>query len=279
MLGLTHHYLGQQPVALEFTRRALRQPRRLDPSSGTGYQVETPIAMATQVARILWLQGLPEQAATAAAEALAAAFGGHPFATMYALTLAAVPVALWSGALDEARRLIGLFAAPAIGNRGVERWRLCYDNILKLRAGSADDALMAAYIEARVDLSSLSSLAALTPAGNAPLPSVAREPDPPLWNAPEILRVDAELLLRHGPPGAAKAAEAKLLHALDIARQQTALSWELRAATSLARLWWRQARVDQARELLSVTYRQFTEGFDTADLIQARGLMENFGSL
>jgi predicted ATPase len=64
-----------------------------------------------------------------------------------------------------------------------------------------------------------------------------------------------------------------LLRALEIARGQTALSWELRAAMSLARLWRRHGRAAEARDLLAETYGKFTEGFSTSDLVQARKLM------
>ena len=62
--------------------------------------------------------------------------------------------------------------------------------------------------------------------------------------------------------------------ALAIARQQQAKSWELRAAMSLSRLWQRQGKRDQARELLASVYGWFTEGFDTADLQDARVMLE-----
>ena len=62
--------------------------------------------------------------------------------------------------------------------------------------------------------------------------------------------------------------------ALDIARCQEAKSWELRASTSLARLWQKQGKKDEARELLAPVYEWFTEGFDTADLKDAQVLLE-----
>jgi class 3 adenylate cyclase/predicted ATPase len=65
--------------------------------------------------------------------------------------------------------------------------------------------------------------------------------------------------------------------ALDIARRQQAKSWELRAATSLARLWKRQGKRHEAYDLLAPVYGWFTEGFDTADLINARALLEELG--
>ncbi len=62
--------------------------------------------------------------------------------------------------------------------------------------------------------------------------------------------------------------------AVEVARQQQAKSWELRAAMSLARLWRDQGKVQQARELLAPVYGWFTEGFDTRDLKEAKALLE-----
>lgn len=62
--------------------------------------------------------------------------------------------------------------------------------------------------------------------------------------------------------------------ALDVARRQSAKLWELLAATSLARLWQRQGRREEARELLTPVYDWFTEGFDTRDLKDAKALLE-----
>ena len=68
-------------------------------------------------------------------------------------------------------------------------------------------------------------------------------------------------------------AEACFQRALDIARRQRAKSWELRAATGLSHLWARQGCRDEARELLQAIYGWFSEGFDTADLKEARALL------
>jgi predicted ATPase len=70
------------------------------------------------------------------------------------------------------------------------------------------------------------------------------------------------------------AAEASFRQALDVARRQEARSLELRAATSLARLWRGQGKVEAARDLLAPIYGWFTEGFDTADLKDAKALLE-----
>jgi predicted ATPase len=69
-------------------------------------------------------------------------------------------------------------------------------------------------------------------------------------------------------------AETWLQRALDVARRQEAKSLELRAATSLARLWQRQGKRQEAHDLLAPVYHWFTEGFDTADLKDARALLD-----
>jgi predicted ATPase len=74
-------------------------------------------------------------------------------------------------------------------------------------------------------------------------------------------------------------AEGYFEHALSVARQQQAKSWELRAAMSLARLWRDQGKTVEGRELLGPVYGWFTEGFDTRDLKEAKALLEDFGGL
>jgi len=72
-------------------------------------------------------------------------------------------------------------------------------------------------------------------------------------------------------------AETCFRQALDVARRQEAKSWELRAATSLAHLWQSQGKRQEAHDLLAPVYGWFTEGFDTADLKDARALLEELG--
>ena len=89
----------------------------------------------------------------------------------------------------------------------------------------------------------------------------------------ELYRLQGELLLTHASEHHAEA-EACFQQALDVARHQQAKSWELRAAISLARLWQQQGKRAEARELLAPVYGWFTEGFDTADLQDAKALLE-----
>ena len=89
----------------------------------------------------------------------------------------------------------------------------------------------------------------------------------------EAYRFRGTLLLRQAVPDVAQA-EACLQQALAIARRQQAKSWELRAAMSLSRLWQQQGKRTEAYDLLTPVYGWFTEGFDTADLQDARALLE-----
>jgi predicted ATPase len=88
----------------------------------------------------------------------------------------------------------------------------------------------------------------------------------------EAYRLQGALLLRQAVPEMAQA-EACFQHTLAIARRQQAKSWELRAAMSLARLWQQQGKRTEAHELLAPVYGWFTEGFDTADLQEAKALL------
>ena len=98
-----------------------------------------------------------------------------------------------------------------------------------------------------------------------------------LWYVAELLRIKGEIVLRAGALNAAAAAEELFGQAIEWARRQEALSWELRAATSVARLWHQQARTEPAREILAPVYGRFTEGFGTADLRAAKTLLDSLG--
>ena len=93
------------------------------------------------------------------------------------------------------------------------------------------------------------------------------------WCEAEINRVTGEIALM-SPKRDVPQADSYFERALSVAREQQAKSWELRAATSLARLWRDQGKSRQARELLAPIYGWFTEGFDTRDLKEAKALLE-----
>ena len=96
------------------------------------------------------------------------------------------------------------------------------------------------------------------------------------WEA-ELYRLKGELLLMQMGAGfmpPTEEAETCFCHAIDIARRQSAKSLELRAVVSLARLWEKQGKKEEVRQMLSEIYGWFTEGFETADLKEAKALLE-----
>jgi predicted ATPase len=95
------------------------------------------------------------------------------------------------------------------------------------------------------------------------------------WYVAELLRIKGELLLQEAADQSISAAEYCFHGALEVARQQGALSWELRAALSLARLRVRQERQHDVREILAPVYGPFAEGFETADLRSAKLMLES----
>jgi predicted ATPase len=93
------------------------------------------------------------------------------------------------------------------------------------------------------------------------------------WYEAEVHRLAGEIALKLRQREKSEA-YAYFSRALAVARLQKAESWELRASTSLARLWRDQGKPQQARELLAPVYGWFTEGFDTRDLKEAKALLE-----
>jgi predicted ATPase/DNA-binding winged helix-turn-helix (wHTH) protein len=276
ILGLTHHFLGNQALARQFVDRVREQTRNPGPAQNTDFQLDPRIAMPTLLARIQWIQGFPDQARATVQEAIDAAVeADHWLSLCYVLGTTACPLALWLDDQAQIQRYLGMLLDRGSGSPVVAMQRRCFAELLRLRQGSAADRLIAAFIEPRLDLSTVDALTALAlasaPTIAVPLPEA--EPTDALWSLPEVLRVDAELLLWHAAPSAPNAAETKLLRSLDVARRQSALSWELRSATSLARLWGRAGRTTEGRDLLAAICDRFSEGFGTADVIAARQLL------
>ncbi len=96
------------------------------------------------------------------------------------------------------------------------------------------------------------------------------------WYEPEMYRLKGALLLQQSSNHQAEA-ETCFHQAIAIAQNQQAKSWKLRAATSLARLWQQQGKHQEAHDLLAPVYEWFTEGFDTADLKDAKALLDALG--
>ena len=260
------------------------------------YQWDQRVVTHCFYARILWTQGFTEQAMSIAEEVVDYAHGrGHVLSLLYTLGHAACPIAVYSGDLVTADRYAKLVADLA-ATHGLDAWSMWAQSleavILLKRGESAAGAQLlrtalgglpegAFYLNRNLFLAELAEgfgVAGQTAEGLTLIESVlARaERTEEGWCLAELLRKKGELL--SVAPTAVADAEKCFQRALEVARRQDALFWELRAATSLARLWHGRRRTSQARRLLSAVYRRFTEGFGTADLVAAKALLDNLPS-
>ena len=270
ILGLTHHYLGNQAAAGQALERVRTIVRQTGTATDTDFQLASEVAVPALLARILWLRGFPDQAMAALHEAIdASRRADHWFSLYYIVCLAGCPVTLWIGDLAQTQAYLDM----TVNNAANDRWKGCWALMLRLRKGGAQDRLVASFLEPRLDLSTAATISLMTSLPVIPIPQPDQDVGEAEWNLPEILRVNAELLLWHGGPDAVAGAEAQLLRSLDVARQQSTLSWELRSATNLARLWHYGGRIAKARDLLAATVDRFTEGFGTSDVVTARRLL------
>ncbi|MEJ2266573.1 MAG: hypothetical protein P8X95_24260, partial [Anaerolineales bacterium] len=241
----------------------------------------------------LWCLGYPDQASRKSQQALALAHRfDHPF------TLA--DVLCYAGCMFNAMRrdaqalkedadaLIRLSHEKGIAGAGWSGVGMCFQGealamlgqvqeaIPQIRQGIAVDESAGVQLNKPLALRSLAKAQAQaghTRAGLATLVealALVEETGERHWEA-ELYRLRAEMYLMQGDE---TEAEASLQKAIEIARRQSAQSWELRATIDLARLWQKQGRGDNAREALSEIYAWFTEGFETPDLIKAQALLE-----
>jgi predicted ATPase len=270
ILGLTQHYLGNQAEAGQALERVRTIVRRTGTATDTDFQLTSEVAVPALLARILWLQGFPDQAMTVLQEAIdASRRADHWFSLYYTVCLTGCPLTLWIGDLAQTQTYLDM----TVNSAANDRWKECWALMLRLRKGGAQERLVASFLEPRLDLSTAANILSMASLPIIPVPQHDENIGESEWNLPEVLRVNAELLLWHGGVGALAEAEAQLLRSLDVARRQATLSWELRAATSLAQLWQRGGRVASARDLLAATVDRFTEGFGTSDVVTARRLI------
>jgi tetratricopeptide (TPR) repeat protein len=281
MIGMSKHFLGDQIGARRHLTEALSYNSAVD-SRRDIFRFQTDLSVSARVflARVLWLQGFSEQAAAAAQTSLAEAQAtGHAVSLCLALALAACPVALWVGDLAGAACYTRMLLDHS-REHSLPLWRefgVRFQKVVVIKGGDLEERA-----EPNFSFRSLTGLAelaeALTDAGRIDEAATAVEAGIELsaggWITPELLRLKGELCLAQGAPSAAAAAEGLFRQALESARPQGALSWELRAATSLARLLESRGRRAEAIACLRPLYDRFTEGFDDADLRAAKRLLD-----
>lgn len=292
------HHIGRQEEARQHLEDVLDRPIAPRQRSQLSHNhVDGCDGSRTLLSSILWLQGFPERALRTALKARNdAQASGHALTVGYVLVFASIPIGLYTGDVDATEAAL-VALQDNVATHGLvlfDAMARCLKGALLLEQNDPlglsvlADALtqlerehiglrypMYAGLYARGLLRFERHAEAMAAIESALAWSGAHEE---LWFLPELLRIKGEILGAGDVPDSRGVSEALYMQALDSARRQAALSFELRAATSLARLKHRQGKSNEAKSLLLAVYEKFTEGFATSDLKEARALLEGFST-
>jgi tetratricopeptide (TPR) repeat protein len=294
-LGISYHLAGDGALARCHLEAALLGLPRSQPAALPHLSFDYLSRARTTLARVLWLQGYPARAVSLARQALADAIRmNHPVKLSMTL-LWALAVFLWNSELETAEECIDRFIIEAdkhslgpyqtIG-RGAK-------GELLVRQGEVEAGII--LLRSSLETMSRYRYGALTAFSTALAEGLARtgqqeealriidqaialvEHNQDLFGMPDLLRTKAEIMIS-GVGADLIQAERHLKDSLRMASCQSSLAWELRSATTLARLWMQQGRHAEARHTLSPIYARFTEGFDCSDLNAARELLSELST-
>jgi predicted ATPase/DNA-binding winged helix-turn-helix (wHTH) protein len=258
-----YHFAGDHTRSRMLAERVLNHPARAIPLAYSQASVDKAVSMRIILARILWLEGRADQAWQVVEESLRLASSDGPFAMCQALALAGCPIALWRGDPGVHFHVEKLLQFST--RYSLHRWHalgLCFQSVRTNDLPHHPISVMHHDLLATVsDRWIDEATVARAQSGSSG------------WCAPEVLRVSGELELRRGGAEAQTRAEATFLLAIEQARAQRALAWELRAVISLARLLRRTGRAAEAQAHLEPVYDCFTEGHQTSDLLTAAELL------
>ena len=261
-------FAGSHTSAGDHAQYVLNHPSsRSGKTRLSGMFFDQRIAARTMLARSLWQQGFPDQARECAQEGLALAHStGHALSLCFVLAHAATPIALWRGELATAAEMTKLLLARSEEHSfliwcgfGQAYHAVLQPDSTGALPGPTRPAMGALLLETLATLNEVVADDEILTRG---------ERGPVGWCTPELLRIRGKRLLRSDKENP-RGAEALLMRSLDAARQQEALSWELRSAMSLAELWRAQGRRAAALDLLASVRDRFTEGFATTDLVRS----------
>jgi len=292
-LGVTWLWLGALPAARQDLEEGLARytpDQHRAPVFRIGQDLE--VGCRAYAAMTLWLLGYPAQALAHIHEALALAHElSHPYSLAFA-RMGATHVYQWRRDVpavhEHAEAAVALateqgFAQWAASGTSMRGWALAMqgqgeEGMAQVRQGLTAWRATGAAQNVPFLCTVLADVCAYLGHTEDGLQALAEahtlveQQEERYWTA-EVCRLHGVLLLRQ-PETPQAEAEAWLQRALDIARRQEAKSLELRAAMSLSRLWQQQGRQAEARALLAPIYGWFTEGFDTADLQEAKALLD-----
>jgi predicted ATPase/DNA-binding winged helix-turn-helix (wHTH) protein len=294
MVGYILHLLGQQGSARQRLERMLAH--YVVPSTGPRiirFVFDQRATARSLLARILWLQGFPDQANRAAQSAVDEARASSDMLTVcQVLVQAACPISILRGDFHQLESLVALLLDYSRRNalRFWRAWGLCFKSVQIIKSGDPGDGLVQLrrameelreiqygvyYIVFLCEYAEALGLSGQPEQGLVAIDeAIARsQRNEENWYIAELLRVKGELTLQRGGKSAVAEAMEHFQLSGERSRQQGTLSWELRTAISIARL---PSGVEHAKahwNLLRTVYDKFTEGHASADLILARRLL------
>jgi predicted ATPase len=277
LLGRSFGDLGRHAPAREHLELALRTNRASMPRIPlNAYEIDDWIAARACLARILWLQGFPDDAKREADQCIAEAMQlGHEQSTCWALAFNVCPLAIWRGRLDEAKVFVDLLLERS--QRVFEHyheWGMLYRHFLEGAPSTPAARVAGWYTDVKSKVPAQIDLFATFDDNFVETANLSRvSVDGDNWCAAEILRGWAHRRVVGGEEAARPDAEAALVRSLDIARRQGAKAWELRTATTLASLYRGSGRIGEARANLESALSHFTQGHDTQDVQAATRLL------
>jgi predicted ATPase/DNA-binding winged helix-turn-helix (wHTH) protein len=291
LVGNAHHLLGNQAAAQLHCERGMALVVEVGAFYANFLDFDSRIRVLINLARTLWLRGFSDQGLRIAQKAIDEGAGrDNPFPNCVSLVYASM-LLLWTGDLQRAGDLIEQLIVHA-GRYSLAPYRAAGIALkgelaiardepevgLDLLRGALEtlhaqqyNLLIPGFIGALAE--GLRKTEQFEEALFAINGAIARATDSGVeMDLPELLRIKSEILVaQHDRESAMNC----LTEALAVARAQSALAWELRSTTALARLLSEDGQRDQARHTLALVYDRFTEGFETADLKLARALLED----
>ncbi len=298
LLATALHFFGDQNRAREHITRVLEHLEVLAQKPQiVRFRFDLRVSSHYFQARILWLQGLGDQALGVVRQNIEEGRAiGHALTFCSVLGQGACPVTFLAGDLDAAEHYCAALLEHTERHpiRLWNIWAHCFRGMLMVKRGhvgaglealrtaldqAGDARLLPRFLLPLGELAACLGEAGETARGLATVEeavsrSVAREEG---WYLAELLRIKGDLLVKSSPDSA-EAAVKCFEQALEVARQQGALFWELRTAMSLARLRESQGRRAAARKVLQPVHAKFTEGFGAADLRDASALLDKFSA-
>jgi predicted ATPase len=293
-IGMSLFYLGDHTNSRRHVELLLgRYIRPKDRSHIIRFQFDPRIVARTLRSKLLWAQGFPDQAMNEVRGLVDEATAvGHAMSLALALAQGACPVTLLSGDQIAAESFVNLLLKHTVEHalNLWHDWGMCFGAMLLIARGNTDEGLkqlqgalgelpqdvfFVRYAGIHATLAEALGRVGAMSSGHATIDEalVRSERHGEHWYTAEFLRIKGELLQLEGTPRSRREAEEHFRRSLDCARQQEALSWELRTSISLARLYQGRGQFIEARDTLGPVHSRFKEGFETADLRAARALI------